>query len=82
VGEISGGGFRPVSSNESTLESRPETNSGTGSHTSDISGANLVGILAKEHIGALMVIRGNGPLERHITGGNTLSMENHSRERC
>jgi diadenylate cyclase len=25
--------------------------------------------LAKEHIGALIVIRGNDPLERHITGG-------------
>jgi diadenylate cyclase len=39
-----------------------------GSHTSDIL-VRTLSDLAKEHIGALMVIRGNDPLERHITGG-------------
>ena len=39
-----------------------------GSYTSDIL-VRTLSDLAKEHIGALMVIRGNDPLERHITGG-------------
>ena len=39
-----------------------------GSHTSDIL-VRTLSDLAKEHVGALMVIRGNDPLERHITGG-------------
>jgi diadenylate cyclase len=39
-----------------------------GSHTSDIL-VRTLSDLAKEHIGALMVIRGNDPMERHITGG-------------
>ena len=39
-----------------------------GSTTTDIL-VRTVADLAKEHIGALIVIRGNDPLERHITGG-------------
>jgi uncharacterized protein (TIGR00159 family) len=39
-----------------------------GSTTSDILVRTLAD-LAKEHIGALVVIRGNDPIERHITGG-------------
>jgi diadenylate cyclase len=39
-----------------------------GSHTSDIL-VRTLSDLAKEHVGALIVIRGNDPLERHITGG-------------
>ena len=39
-----------------------------GSYASDIL-VRTLSDLAKEHIGALMVIRGNDPLERHITGG-------------
>ncbi len=39
-----------------------------GSTTADIL-VRTVADLAKEHIGALIVIRGNDPLERHITGG-------------
>ena len=39
-----------------------------GSNTSDIL-VRTLSDLAKEHVGALMVIRGNDPLERHITGG-------------
>ena len=39
-----------------------------GSNTSDILVRTLAD-LAKEHVGALIVIRGNDPLERHITGG-------------
>src|SRR5215470_4814887 len=39
-----------------------------GSTTSDIL-VRTLSDLAKEHVGALMVIRGNDPLERHITGG-------------
>jgi len=39
-----------------------------GSSTADIL-VRTVADLAKEHIGALIVIRGNDPLERHITGG-------------
>jgi uncharacterized protein (TIGR00159 family) len=39
-----------------------------GSSTSDVL-VRTVADLAKEHIGALIVIRGNDPLERHITGG-------------
>jgi len=42
-----------------------------GSHTSDIL-VRTVSDLAKEHVGALIVIRGNDPLERHITGGIAL----------
>ena len=42
-----------------------------GSQTSDILVRNLSD-LAKEHVGALMVIRGNDPFERHITGGIAL----------
>lgn len=42
-----------------------------GSHTSDIL-VRTLSDLAKEHVGALMVIRGNDPLERHITGGIAL----------
>ena len=42
-----------------------------GSQTSDILVRSLSD-LAKEHVGALMVIRGNDPLERHITGGIAL----------
>jgi uncharacterized protein (TIGR00159 family) len=39
-----------------------------GSTTSDILVRTLAD-LAKEHVGALVVIRGSDPLERHITGG-------------
>ena len=39
-----------------------------GSSTSDVL-VRTVADLAKEHVGALIVIRGNDPLERHITGG-------------
>jgi diadenylate cyclase len=39
-----------------------------GSNTADIL-VRTVADLAKEHVGALIVIRGNDPLERHITGG-------------
>lgn len=39
-----------------------------GSTTADILVRTLAD-LAKEHVGALIVIRGNDPLERHITGG-------------
>src|SRR5438874_1549479 len=39
-----------------------------GSTTTDILVRTLAD-LAKEHVGALVVIRGNDPLERHITGG-------------
>src|SRR5262245_46451357 len=39
-----------------------------GSHTSDIL-VRTLSDLAKEHGGALMVIRGNDPLEQDITGG-------------
>jgi uncharacterized protein (TIGR00159 family) len=39
-----------------------------GSHTSDTL-VRTLSDLAKEHVGALIVIRGNDPLERHITGG-------------
>ena len=39
-----------------------------GSQTSDIL-VRTLSDLAKEHVGALIVIRGNDPLERHITGG-------------
>jgi diadenylate cyclase len=39
-----------------------------GSTTSDILVRTLAD-LAKEHIGALVVIRGKDPIERHITGG-------------
>jgi uncharacterized protein (TIGR00159 family) len=39
-----------------------------GSSTSDVL-VRTVADLAKEHVGALFVIRGNDPLERHITGG-------------
>src|SRR5215468_7719706 len=39
-----------------------------GSTTTDILVRTLAD-LAKEHVGALIVIRGNDPLERHITGG-------------
>lgn len=39
-----------------------------GSNTSDIL-VRTLSDLAKEHVGALIVIRGNDPLERHITGG-------------
>ena len=39
-----------------------------GSNASDILVRTLAD-LAKEHVGALVVIRGNDPLERHITGG-------------
>src|SRR5919108_578736 len=39
-----------------------------GSTTSDILVRTLAD-LAKEHVGALVVIRGNDPIERHITGG-------------
>jgi diadenylate cyclase len=39
-----------------------------GSTTTDIL-VRTVADLAKEHIGALIVVRGNDPLERHITGG-------------
>jgi diadenylate cyclase len=39
-----------------------------GSSTTDLLVRSLAD-LAKEHIGALIVIRGNDPLERHITGG-------------
>ena len=42
-----------------------------GSQTSDIL-VRTLSDLAKEHVGALMVIRGNDPLERHITGGIAL----------
>ena len=42
-----------------------------GSHTSDIL-VRTLSDLAKEHVGALIVIRGNDPLERHITGGIAL----------
>jgi hypothetical protein len=49
------------------LESRPKTSSGLGSNTSDILVRTFVGF-AMEHVGALIVIRGNDPLERHITG--------------
>ena len=38
------------------------------SSTSDVL-VRTVADLAKEHVGALIVIRGNDPLERHITGG-------------
>jgi hypothetical protein len=39
-----------------------------GASTADIMVRTLAD-LAKEHVGALIVIRGNDPLERHITGG-------------
>jgi diadenylate cyclase len=39
-----------------------------GSNTADIL-VRTLSDLAKEHVGALIVIRGNDPLERHITGG-------------
>ena len=39
-----------------------------GSNTSDIL-VRTLSDMAKEHVGALIVIRGNDPLERHITGG-------------
>jgi uncharacterized protein (TIGR00159 family) len=39
-----------------------------GSTTADILVRTLAD-LAKEHVGALIVIRGNDPIERHITGG-------------
>src|ERR1051325_9668735 len=39
-----------------------------GSSTTDIL-VRTVADLAKEHIGALIVVRGHDPLERHITGG-------------
>lgn len=39
-----------------------------GFNTADIL-VRTVADLAKEHVGALIVIRGNDPLERHITGG-------------
>jgi uncharacterized protein (TIGR00159 family) len=39
-----------------------------GSNTADIL-VRTVSDLAKEHVGALIVIRGSDPLERHITGG-------------
>jgi uncharacterized protein (TIGR00159 family) len=39
-----------------------------GSGTADILVRTLAD-LGKEHVGALIVIRGNDPLERHITGG-------------
>jgi diadenylate cyclase len=39
-----------------------------GSSTSDVL-VRTVADLAKEHVGALIVIPGNDPLERHITGG-------------
>ena len=39
-----------------------------GPSTADILVRTLAD-LAKEHVGALIVIRGNDPLERHITGG-------------
>jgi diadenylate cyclase len=42
-----------------------------GSQTSDIL-VRTLSDLAKEQVGALMVIRGNDPLERHITGGIAL----------
>ena len=42
-----------------------------GSSTSDVL-VRTVADLAKEHVGALIVIRGNDPLERHITGGIAL----------
>ncbi|MEX0806219.1 MAG: diadenylate cyclase [Candidatus Binatia bacterium] len=42
-----------------------------GSGTSDVL-VRTVADLAKEHVGALIVIRGNDPLERHITGGIAL----------
>jgi diadenylate cyclase len=38
------------------------------SNTADIL-VRTLSDLAKEHVGALIVIRGNDPLERHITGG-------------
>src|SRR4030095_9613676 len=43
-----------------------------GSQTSDIL-VRTLSDLAKEHVGALIVIRGNDPLERHITGGIPLN---------
>ena len=39
-----------------------------GSNAADIL-VRTLSDLAKEHVGALIVIRGNDPLERHITGG-------------
>jgi uncharacterized protein (TIGR00159 family) len=39
-----------------------------GATTADIL-VRALADLAKEHVGALIVIRGNDPLERHITGG-------------
>ncbi|HTN71773.1 MAG TPA: diadenylate cyclase [Methylomirabilota bacterium] len=42
--------------------------SALGSTTTDIL-VRTVADLAKEHVGALIVIRGSDPLERHITGG-------------
>jgi diadenylate cyclase len=39
-----------------------------GSNTADTL-VRTLSDLAKEHVGALVVIRGNDPLERHITGG-------------
>ena len=39
-----------------------------GSNAADIL-VRTLSDLAKEHVGALIVVRGNDPLERHITGG-------------
>src|SRR5262249_4074435 len=61
------GGTAPVLRTNRRLESCPKTSAGSRLPHFGYPGATLSD-LAKEHVGALMVIRGNDPLERHITG--------------